>query len=103
MDIADVQAQSTLMTVKIQVQDVGHPVPESEHERIFEQGVRGRAFVSSRVPGAGLGLWEARLVARAHGGDIFLSSCEPVDGWRGREQAYRVVFEIRLPWNKEIK
>lgn len=103
LDIVDVQPQTSLMTVKIQVQDIGHAVLESEQERVFEQGVRGRAFATGQIQGAGLGLWEARLVARAHGGDICLASSEPVPGWRGREQAHRVIFEMRLPLKKEAK
>jgi signal transduction histidine kinase len=103
LDITDVLTQTSLMTVKIRVQNVGHPVLESEQERVFEQGARGRAFATGQISGAGLGLWEARLVARAHGGDVYLSSCEPVASWRGREKAYRVVFEFRLPLKKEAK
>jgi signal transduction histidine kinase len=102
LDLADTAARWALLTARIQIQDIGYPVPVNEQERIFEQGARGRAFVSGRIPGTGLGLWEAREIVRAHGGDIGMS-CDSVAGWRGREPAYRVVFEMRIPVKKEAK
>jgi signal transduction histidine kinase len=40
----------------------------------FEFGIRGRRAANDRVPGSGLGLYIAREIVRAHGGDLWLES-----------------------------
>jgi two-component system sensor histidine kinase KdpD len=55
--------------VTITVRDQGPGVPASDRERIFEKFYR-RPDARRLVPGAGLGLYIAREIARAHGGDI---------------------------------
>jgi signal transduction histidine kinase len=63
---------------RLWVADSGPGVPEAEHARIFERfswGAGGRRHANSR----GLGLAIVSAIARAHGGDVELSST-PGDG-----------------------
>ncbi|WP_426733067.1 ATP-binding protein [Myxococcus faecalis] len=52
----------------IQVHDAGAGVPDLQKERIFEP------FFTTREKGTGLGLPLARKIARAHGGELHLTS-----------------------------
>ncbi|NVJ24953.1 HAMP domain-containing protein [Myxococcus sp. AM011] len=52
----------------IRVHDGGAGVPEAERERIFEP------FFTTREKGTGLGLPLARKIARAHGGELHMTS-----------------------------
>jgi two-component system sensor histidine kinase KdpD len=47
----------------------GPPVPPAERERIFDRFYRG-ADARRMAPGSGLGLYVARKIALAHGGDL---------------------------------
>jgi signal transduction histidine kinase len=58
--------------VRITVRDRGPGVPAQERESVFEPFVRGRE--ASARAGTGLGLFIARRVVRAHGGEIWLES-----------------------------
>ena len=57
--------------VEITNQGVGIPLPEQN--RIFERFYRSPS-VQSQIPGSGLGLSIAQSIARAHGGDLTVSS-----------------------------
>jgi len=57
----------------IEVTDFGEGIPVHEQARIFERFYRSRA-VQNQIPGSGLGLSIAQGIARAHGGDITVSS-----------------------------
>ncbi|MDQ7823503.1 MAG: HAMP domain-containing sensor histidine kinase [Candidatus Eremiobacteraeota bacterium] len=59
----------------IEVQDAGKGIEPSDLERVFLAGERG----SDRKTGAGLGLYIARAIVRAHGSDINVVS-EPGRG-----------------------
>jgi two-component system sensor histidine kinase VicK len=59
--------------VTIRVRDQGPGIPEHERERIFERFFRQQS-VKNRVPGSGLGLYIAREIMRAHGGDLWVES-----------------------------
>ncbi len=52
----------------VDVQNSGPPIPEGDLTRIFEP------FFTTKSSGTGLGLAIARGAARAHGGDLWLSS-----------------------------
>lgn len=56
--------------VIVEVVDKGPGIPPSERERIFEPFVRGTRGAKDPSSGAGLGLYIARRVVEAHGGDI---------------------------------
>ncbi len=59
--------------VTIRVRDQGPGIPERERERIFDRFYR-RRLAKDRVPGSGLGLYIAREIVRAHGGDLWVES-----------------------------
>lgn len=81
----------------IEVDDIGAEIRLEDRERIFEQGQRGLIGAKmGRIPGAGLGLWEARAVIEAHGGEIGVT-CEPTTIMRTQGLAYHVIFSVRIP------
>jgi signal transduction histidine kinase len=69
----------------LQVRDFGAGISESERGRIFERFEK--ASVHNMGPGFGLGLWVARQLIVAHGGELLVES-EPGVG---------SVFTARLP------
>lgn len=71
--------------VVVSVSDTGPGVPAQERRLIFRRFYRGT--LGAGEAGTGLGLAIARAIARAHGGDVLLSS--PTG--RG------ATFEVRLP------
>ncbi|MGB0595766.1 MAG: sensor histidine kinase [Rubripirellula sp.] len=60
--------------IRIDVEDDGPGIPDSEHEKVFEKFFRGASTHGSDQRGNGLGLAFAREIARLHGGDIKLQS-----------------------------
>ena len=68
----------------LSVEDPGPGIPHGEEQLVFE---RYRRASTTRVRGTGLGLYVARQVARAHGGDLILAA-------NGREGCR---FELQLP------
>ena len=58
------------------VWNMGPAIREQERERIFERFYRGLE-VRRNAPGSGLGLYVARKIARAHGGDLILLEDRP--------------------------
>jgi signal transduction histidine kinase len=69
----------------IRVSDTGKGIPEGERERIFERFVRLDHPRGDK--GMGLGLPIARMLARAHGGDLAA----------GAGEAGGAVFSLRIP------
>lgn len=74
----------------VSVCDHGSGVEPTEVESIFDPFTRGSAAGDGRRPGAGLGLFIARRVIEAHGGDISVES-----------NGFGSTFEIRLPIEEE--
>jgi PAS domain S-box-containing protein len=60
--------------VTIEVSDQGVGLPEDELDRIFERFYRVEGALSRKTQGTGLGLYLARAVVEAHGGQIFVES-----------------------------
>lgn len=60
--------------VYVAVTDEGIGIPPGEQERIFDRFYRVDSALSRRTQGAGLGLYLARSVVEAHGGQIWVDS-----------------------------
>jgi signal transduction histidine kinase len=71
----------------IQVVDEGPGIPPDQHEAVFERFARWRPAGYEDVPGAGLGLFITRAIARAHGGDASIVT----------EGAGGTMLTVRLP------
>jgi len=67
-----VRVQERSGWVRIGVRDRGPGVPQEDRPALFEPFVRGRG--ARRRVGTGLGLFIARRVVEAHGGEIWLES-----------------------------
>jgi signal transduction histidine kinase len=68
-----IQVHSDNGTLTIAVTDYGQGIPAHEQTRIFERLYRSPS-VKDQIPGSGLGLSIAQNIARAHGGELTLSS-----------------------------
>lgn len=72
--------------VKISVTNSGPPIPDAVLPRIFEP------FFTTKARGTGLGLAIARNIAKAHGGDLSVTSNQPDN----------ICFCLRLPAAKAV-
>ncbi|MGA3026615.1 MAG: ATP-binding protein [Bryobacteraceae bacterium] len=71
----------------VEITDRGQGIPIAEQGRIFERFYRSQA-VKDQVPGSGLGLSIAWSIARAHGGDLTVTS-------RPGETTFRLTLPAR--------
>jgi signal transduction histidine kinase len=71
------------------VEDTGPGVPPADRERIFERFTQLDSGATRRAGGVGLGLYIARQLANAQGGELLLT--DPALGAQGAR------FELRLP------
>ncbi|MCI0666018.1 MAG: HAMP domain-containing histidine kinase, partial [Acidobacteria bacterium] len=78
--------------VYIDFENWGVPIPKEELERelIFKLGYRGRKASDRGRSGTGIGLTDARRVAREHGGDVIVKSHPARSG--GRDDDYQQPF-----------
>jgi signal transduction histidine kinase len=76
----ELTATATVHRIEIRIADHGPGIPAADRARIFERFARGSEHRHGSIPGAGLGLYLARAIAQAHGGDLVL---EPSAGERG--------------------
>ena len=83
-------ALKTEKDVEIRVEDTGFGIDKEDQEKIFAQFMRINAGAAGGI-GAGLGLYVARKIAQAHGGEVFVES----EG-KGRGST----FILRLPVRK---
>jgi signal transduction histidine kinase len=60
--------------VFVRVTDTGIGIPATDLERVFEPFTQLDGSLSRRYPGAGVGLFMARAIVTAHGGQLILSS-----------------------------
>jgi signal transduction histidine kinase len=85
----------------IEIDNLGYGIRKEDRERIFESGTRGlTAAKLGRIPGSGLGLWEARAVAVAHGGEIRVR-CDRTSFRSHMGRGYHVVFSMKIPLNQK--
>jgi signal transduction histidine kinase len=81
---------------EVWVEDIGHDIPADRAQQIYLPGGRGELHDPLRViHGEGLGLYIARAIARAHGGDLTHSvRCEGHE--INDKTPYRVRFTLTL-------
>jgi two-component system phosphate regulon sensor histidine kinase PhoR len=60
--------------IVLSVRDFGHGIDAEEHEHIFERFYRAKSVRLKPIRGSGIGLALVRHIARAHGGDVTVSS-----------------------------
>ena len=75
-------------SVAVEVIDQGQGIPVQEQSRIFERFYRSPS-VQHQIPGSGLGLSIAQSIARAHGGDLSVTSCPG-------ETTFRMVLPVEF-------
>jgi signal transduction histidine kinase len=81
-------AQTDARAATIKVSDKGAGVPISELGQIFKRFYRIPGAMTSRIKGAGLGLFIVRAVVARHGGTVFAESDGPGQG---------STFTVQLP------
>jgi signal transduction histidine kinase len=103
VDRADPGDPSSAEVLRITVDDYGLQIDPDETGRIFDDGTQGRLHDPLRfLPGAGKGLYLARLAAKEHGGDV-TAWCKAFDEpnilnvQSGEVAADRTVFTLTLP------
>jgi signal transduction histidine kinase len=69
------------------VQDYGTGVAEADRERIFQRYYQARRSSTTAQAGLGLGLYVAREIMLAHGGDLEFTA----------SSAHGSIFSARLP------
>lgn len=85
----------TAREATITVEDVGEQMPEHARANLVKPGKRwAMSARARRIPGSGLGLWDASVIAAAHGGKVNFSSAPYND--KGRP-CYKVRVSITIP------
>jgi signal transduction histidine kinase len=84
-----VEARRAGALAVLAVEDTGPGVPPAERERIFERFTQLDSGATRRAGGVGLGLYIARQLANAQGGELLLA--DPTPPGQGAR------FELRLP------
>jgi two-component system sensor histidine kinase KdpD len=74
----EIHGESKEGRVVLRIHDQGPGIPLRERDRIFQKFYRWQA-TASHIPGTGLGLYIAREITRAHGGDVWVEG-EPGAG-----------------------
>jgi two-component system sensor histidine kinase KdpD len=90
----NVESQDAFVTVR--VWNSGSLIPRGERQRIFERFYRGSETRHS-APGSGLGLYVARKIALAHGGNLELEAETPGTGTGFRLALPLVISEPLTP------
>jgi len=88
--------------VRVEFENWGVPIPrdEIEKELVLKIGYRGRWSSDRGRLGTGIGLYEARRVAREHGGDVTIKS-RPADSygaWDDYTQPFLTSATLTLPY-----
>ena len=70
----EINLKSEAGKILFSVQDWGVGIPKYQHDKIFEKFFRVSNAVKYRTEGVGLGLYLARSIAKAFGGDVWFES-----------------------------
>lgn len=62
--------------VEVKINDTGYGIPKSDQEKVFSKFFRGKNIMKIETEGTGLGLFIARNIIEAHGGNIWFESDE---------------------------
>jgi signal transduction histidine kinase len=82
----------------ITVQNDGEQLSESARHNLVEPGKRhGMSARARRIPGTGIGIWEASLIATAHGGHLDFSSVEIK---RHQRTFHKVKVWLKIPFKQ---
>jgi signal transduction histidine kinase len=73
--------------VTVTVHNLGTPISAEKQKVIFQSWMRGQEVQTEQGAHLGLGLYIAKLIAEAHGGDISVAS----------EEQAGTTFSLRLP------
>jgi signal transduction histidine kinase len=82
-----VRVQAADGAVRLEVADTGIGIPAEEQHRLFERFYRASTAADQQVQGTGLGLYIARAIVEAHGGEITFES----------EAGQGTAFRIEIP------
>jgi signal transduction histidine kinase len=74
--------------VRLEVADTGIGIPAQEQQRLFERFFRASSASDRQIQGTGLGLYIARAIVEAHGGNISFES------EAGRGTAFRIEIPV---------
>jgi signal transduction histidine kinase len=82
-----VRVQAADGAVRLEVADTGIGIPADEQRRLFERFFRASSAADKQIQGTGLGLYIARAIVEAHGGEIMFES----------EAGQGTAFRIEIP------
>lgn len=96
----NIRAWSDLDNIFLEIEDFGLGIDSDDKERIFQKGGQGRRSTrADGEEGEGLGLWQADLIIKAHGGRIDVIG--DISGGRTEDsndlEGYKVTFAVELP------
>ena len=78
--------------IEIRIQDTGLGIPRYQQDKVFTKFFRGANITKVETEGTGLGLYIAKNIIEAHGGDIWFES----------EENKGTTFHITIPVKKEF-
>lgn len=62
--------------IEVKISDNGYGIPKNEQKKVFSKFFRGSNIMKKETEGTGLGLFIAKNIIEAHGGDIWFESEE---------------------------
>lgn len=62
--------------IEVKISDTGYGIPKNEQKKVFSKFFRGSNIMKKETEGTGLGLFIAKNIIEAHGGDIWFESEE---------------------------